>query len=171
MLEKVTSVQRWQVAPTMTRGSRTTALATDVHFQKSEKADKADKADSAKPKKTEGKKTKSKSMKKTSKKKKSSKTQSKPVVPVSEYHDGMIRKTKSGRSVIIELMLEVMNLDEHIFPDYPAFEPSDGTCRLHFEGAKSFIWKDVLQYSPRAFEMLHLGQKNIAFSQRRTNCE
>lgn len=149
MLEKASSVQRWHVAPTMTRGSKATASATDALPA------------SAKPTKTAAKTTQPKESTavKPHIKKNALKTKSKPVVPVSEYHDGMIRKHKAGRVVIRELMLDLLDLDEKVFVGTPCFD-SNGRCRM--PGASSVSWDDLLDYSPFAFEMLHLGQQSTA---------
>ena len=126
----------------MTRGSKTvmagTFLDQGVTNEKSKNS-----APKISKKKNEGKKAEVK--------------KSKPVIPVSEWDDSCIRRTKAGRSAIIELLRGLFQLDEVVFPDAPAFEP-DGTCRLKFEGAQELKWEELLAASPEAFETLYLGK-------------
>ena len=64
-----------------------------------------------------------------------------------------IRRTPEGRSMIMLLVQNLYEVDQHVHPRAPVFD-SDGRCRLKFEGASMFTWEAILEEAPAAMESM-----------------
>lgn len=79
----------------------------------------------------------------------------KPKLPVSEWDESHIRRTKAGRDCIKELMVRLCNLHEQVFSSSPAFDVH-GNCRMKFAGAGDLTWSQLLDDAPSALEAMQL---------------
>lgn len=146
VLARVSSLRRWSVAPTMTRGSKAVGqeLTPDLLVTEN-KAGKNKEKGNGKVVKMHIKKPKIKAA-----------APSKPVVAVGDISAENIRRNNNGRAAVLELMNELMELDEQTFPSAPAFDP-EGICKMPFEGAKNIKKQMIVDAAPMAFEAMPPG--------------
>ena len=152
VLAKVVDLKRWQVAPTMTRGSGG-GSKTFGPVQAKPKAKKPEPKAKSVPQKTEAAKGVTQTIKKTRREKAR-------VAKLETSEVGMddIRRTIDGRRAVQRLMEDLMRLDQQIFPQAPAFEAGpEGACRLSFDGARKFTKQIVVDASGKAFECMYLA--------------
>lgn len=140
VLEKANSLPKWQVAPPMTRGAKasTQENGNTIQSEKKTKRAKTVKCHIKKPRMQAA----------------------KPVVPVSQMDENVIRRTNAGRAAIKELMKNLSDLHAKVYPDSPAFD-DHGRCKI--PGAKQATWQDLLDASPAGFESLRLGCFLLSF--------
>lgn len=154
ILEKVPNLQRWQVATTMTRGSK----ASDKTLNADVAPGNGPVAPGKGLKKTEKSTKKEKSIVQVAKRHLKKKTikPAKPTVPVEEHGPDSIRRNNNGRVVVQELLTEILDLDEKSFEAHPAFRPS-GELLMQLEGANTIKRQDIIHHAPKAFETMYLG--------------
>jgi len=138
-LEKVPTLKRWTVAPTMVRGSKTVAEKT-TSSKKSKKGNTEKKPKVKIPKRV----------------KKEKKSKRKPHAETSDMNEGSFRRHERGRDCIRSFMLDLFQQDETAFCSAPAFD-TEGRRRMKFEGANAITWGQILESSPLALEQMRFN--------------
>ena len=158
ILSKIPGMKKWQVPPTMTRGSKAVGVKNGF----------GEKLFTNKPKKkTKATFKKAKEVKKKTKKDKKDKNSKDPEPLLgdedeTEITEATFKRTQQGRDAIMKQMMELYDLDNKAFPHSPAWTVQ-GACRMKFQGADKFTWDQIKENSGKAFESMFLEEPKLFF--------